>query len=273
MPTMPISAARLLAAALAAVLATAVLLSGPPVHAQEVDDYPTYQGQVSCDPAAKPGVLAARKLLLAKFGGGSGSITRACSSGGLSEHKEGRAWDWSLRASRAKDRRIARRATTWLTRSVGGQPAAHARQLGVMYVIWNRRIWRGYDAAAGWQPYSGENPHTDHIHVSFTWNGATKRTSWWTGAPRALDHGPCPTWVGELAEPWKEPNLSLCPTPLRRPVANHRGIYRAQEGETIARVSRWFDRSSTTIRRWNGWPASGRVEIRPGQKVRVRPRT
>ncbi|NYD56976.1 hypothetical protein BKA08_001214 [Nocardioides marinisabuli] len=269
---MPLAgSARLLTSVLAVLLAAAVLAAVPPAQAKEVDAFPVYQGQVSCDPVAKPGVLAARRLLLAKFGGGSGGITRACSSGGLSEHKEGRAWDWSLRASRAKDRRIAKRATGWLTRSVEGEVAAHARELGVMYMIWNRRIWRGYDARSAWQPYTGENPHTDHIHLSFTWNGATRRTSWWAGSPRALDHGPCPKWVGELAAPWKEPNLSPCPAPLRRPVANHRGIYRAQEGETIARVSRWFDRPSARIRRWNGWPAQGRVEIEPGQKVRVRP--
>ncbi len=262
--------ARLRATALAALLAATVLLAGPPAHAGEIDAYPSYQGQVSCDPVAKPGVLGARKVLRARFGGGSGSITRACSSGGLSEHKEGRAWDWSLSASKAEHRRIARRATTWLTRTVRAEAAAHARRLGVMYMIWNRRIWRGYDAGAGWQRYSGDDPHTDHIHLSFTWNGATKRTSWWTGSPRALDHGPCRTWVGELARPWTEPTLSPCPTPLRRPAANHRGIYRAQAGETLARVSRWFDRSSTRIRRWNGWPVSGQVDIEPGQKVRVR---
>ena len=24
-------------------------------------------------------------------------------------------------------------------------------------------------------------PHTDHIHFSFSWDGAYARTSWWTG--------------------------------------------------------------------------------------------
>ncbi|MFF5791143.1 hypothetical protein ACFY5D_03750 [Paeniglutamicibacter sp. NPDC012692] len=33
----------------------------------------------------------------------------------------------------------------------------------VAYVIWNRRIWTH---AAGWQPYTGTNAHTAHIHVS-----------------------------------------------------------------------------------------------------------
>src|SRR5690606_34041163 len=27
----------------------------------------------------------------------------------------------------------------------------------------------------------GSSPHTDHIHFSFSWDGAMQRTSWWTG--------------------------------------------------------------------------------------------
>ncbi|RAX50848.1 hypothetical protein DQ353_00145 [Arthrobacter sp. AQ5-05] len=33
----------------------------------------------------------------------------------------------------------------------------------VAYVIWNRRIWTH---AKGWQPYSGPNGHTAHVHIS-----------------------------------------------------------------------------------------------------------
>jgi hypothetical protein len=34
------------------------------------------------------------------------------------------------------------------------------------YVIYNRRIWSTARAAEGWRPYSGDNPHTSHVHVS-----------------------------------------------------------------------------------------------------------
>lgn len=30
------------------------------------------------------------------------------------------------------------------------------------YVIWNRRIW----TAGSWRPYTGDNPHTKHLHLS-----------------------------------------------------------------------------------------------------------
>lgn len=256
----------------AAALSAAILSATAPAHAKAVDDYAPYQGQVSCDPVAKPGVLATRSLLLTKFGGGDLGIVRACGTGGLSEHKEGRAWDWALNAHNPTDRRIATRALAWLTRTVDGQPAAHARELGIMYAIWAGEIWRAYNPDAGWQPYTGYSPHTDHIHLSFSWNGATKRTSWWTGTPQPLDYGPCPKWVGELARPWNGPNTNPCPPPLRRPEANHRGIYRAQHGETLARVARFFDKDAIQIRRLNNWPPTGRVTLTPGQKIRVQPK-
>jgi hypothetical protein len=57
------------------------------------------------------------------------------------------------------------------------------RRLGVMYIIYNRRIWASYRAEEGWRPYVGANPHTDHIHFSFSWAGARKQTSYWDGTP------------------------------------------------------------------------------------------
>jgi hypothetical protein len=58
-----------------------------------------------------------------------------------------------------------------------------ARRLGVMYIIYNRRIWASYRAEEGWRPYVGASPHTDHIHFSFSWAGARKQTSYWDGTP------------------------------------------------------------------------------------------
>jgi murein DD-endopeptidase MepM/ murein hydrolase activator NlpD len=50
---------------------------------------------------------------------------------------------------------------------------AHARQMGVNYLIWNRRIWNIERAAEGWRRYfdgGSSNPsraHTNHVHASF----------------------------------------------------------------------------------------------------------
>ncbi len=87
-----------------------------------------------------------------------------------------------------------------------------------MYVIWNRHIWSASDAAAGWRPYSGVSPHTDHIHISLSWDGAMKRTSWWTGtAITQQDIGPCRIYVGELAPAYSGPRYTPCPKPYPRP--------------------------------------------------------
>jgi hypothetical protein len=114
----------------------------------------------------------------------SSGISRACSIGGRSEHKEGRAWDWSVTVGNPSHRAAARQVFTWLFRAdPSGRRFAMARRLGVMYIIHNRRIWGSYRATEGWRPYVGANPHTDHVHFSFSWAGARKRTSWWDGTP------------------------------------------------------------------------------------------
>ncbi|WP_052394626.1 hypothetical protein [Kutzneria sp. 744] len=50
-----------------------------------------------------------------------------------------------------------------------GNKNAMARRLGIMYMIWNRQMWRAYDSPDQWRPYAGPNPHTDHIHFSLSW--------------------------------------------------------------------------------------------------------
>jgi peptidoglycan hydrolase-like protein with peptidoglycan-binding domain len=82
-----------------------------------------------------------------------------------------------------------------------------------MYVIWNGHIWGSYRAAEGWRAYGGAEAHADHIHISLSWNGATGRSSWWTGSATPTDFGPCPAIEGELAPVWSAPRLTPCPAP------------------------------------------------------------
>ena len=60
-------------------------------------------------------------------------------------------------------------------------------------MIWNHKIWGAYSASAGWRKYTGANPHTDHVHISFTWAGARKKTSFWTGKVGNVGSAPTPT--------------------------------------------------------------------------------
>ncbi|MGN6751187.1 MAG: peptidoglycan-binding protein [Intrasporangium sp.] len=146
-----------------------------------------YQGQTLCDPVARTGVLAFAQLMTSHYGmGNTGLIERTCGSD-VSEHYDGRAWDWMLNVNNVQQEAVAQSVLNWLTGpDAQGRPGGMARRFGIMYIIHNKKIWRSYDtgradAPYGWGPYSGASPHTDHIHFSFTYDGAAKRTSWWTG--------------------------------------------------------------------------------------------
>jgi hypothetical protein len=166
-----------------------------PSFAGDVDGYAGYAGQSSCSSTAQPGVTAFRDLVVATYPClGSGSINRGCSVGGKSEHKEGRAWDWPVNVGHAAPDALL----GWLLASdAQGNAHAMARRLGLMYIIWNRKIWKAYQPSKGWQSYSGASPHTDHVHFSFSWAGAKKQTSFWQGgapapAPTPSDPSPAP---------------------------------------------------------------------------------
>ena len=157
----------------------------PPAGTGPLDGLARYQPQTTCSPPAKPGVTGFQRIVLASFPRTPNyGISRRCSVGGRSEHKEGRAWDWGVAVSNAGHREAARQVFNWLFRADDrGRRWAMARRLGVMYIIYNRRIWGSYRAAEGWRPYVGANPHTDHAHFSFSWAGARKQTSYWDGTP------------------------------------------------------------------------------------------
>ncbi|MCA9627709.1 MAG: putative metal-binding motif-containing protein, partial [Myxococcales bacterium] len=160
-----------------------------PSFGPSIDGFAAYVPQTSCDPSEKPGVAGFRDLLLGAYPGTRNlGIIRGCGVGGTSEHKEGRAFDWGVNYYNGNERDIAYTVIDWLLKSdQHGNACAMARRFGVMYMIWNRRIWGSYRApngscaSSGWSNYSGSNPHTDHVHLSFSWAGARKDTTWWDG--------------------------------------------------------------------------------------------
>ncbi len=178
----------------------------------ELDVVPGYVPQVACWPTEKPGVAKLRRLVLRTYGvGSSGGSTRACQTG-ESEHLEGRAWDWMLDPGKKAHRKAAGDFLAWLTRDGG----ANARRLGVMYVIYNKKIWASYNAGEGWRPSWG---HEDHIHVSLSWDGAYARTSFWRG--RALtvqDLGPCTYFRGTYAALRSTRRFGDCEVTSAKPV-------------------------------------------------------
>jgi hypothetical protein len=178
-------AAVVTAAALTLTVAPLAAVAAPPtpVFGSAIDDYAAYDAQDTCDTDAKPGTLALRDMLNGAYGNHTAYIGRACSEGGTSEHKEGRALDYMLNVNNASQRADAEDILGWLLATdQHGNQHANARRLGIMYLIWNHRIWSSSRASEGWRSYSGSNPHTDHIHFSLSWAGARKRTSWWSGS-------------------------------------------------------------------------------------------
>jgi hypothetical protein len=196
---------------------TAVPATPAGLNPATVDLPSPYEPQVSCDPVAKPGVLAFRDLMLGTFKTGfDDGITHPCDTEStVSEHDEGRAWDWALSASSPTDRALADHLLDWLmAKGPDGTWAWNARRFGIMYVIWNGRIWGVYNADSGWRPYSGASAHTDHVHFSFSWDGAWKRTSWWTGKPvTQSDLGPCAPYAMQAAARYTAPTYT-CPVQL-----------------------------------------------------------
>ncbi len=170
----------------------------------QVDEDTSYQDQVSCDPEDRPGVTAFAMLLSEHYGRTAWSGARACIDY-MSQHHDGRALDWSLNAFDPQDRRIGDAAVTWLTENDGEM----MRRFGIEYVIWNGLIYMKDDNA--WRHYVGASPHTDHVHLSFTWDGAMMRTSWWTGvAVTEPDLGPCATTSAQYAAIHTFPRFEAC---------------------------------------------------------------
>ncbi len=177
----------------------------PPVTLPEaLDATPRYVPQIACQPGTPLGVAKLRELVLKTYAeGGAGNTARTCNEG-TSEHADGRAWDWMVNVNDASEKRAAGDFLAWLTANHG----ENAKRLGIMYVIHNKMIWAVYREADGWRSSSG---HTDHIHISFSWNGARGNTSFWTGAVQPTDYGPCAVFTSQPGVTRSSPRLTPCP--------------------------------------------------------------
>ena len=194
-----------------------------PVAAEALADYVP---ATSCDATAKAGTVALGTLLTRTYPGTTFGGGRDCGADALStsEHYDGRAVDWmtTVRTTTGKARGDA--VVSWLLATDTNKVAyANARRLGVMYIIWNNKIWGSYRPADGWREYSGCSAkeksgtaydtacHRDHVHLSLSWAGAMKRTSFWSGKVAAAEFGPCRTADLNWAAPTSKANYTRCP--------------------------------------------------------------
>ena len=163
-----------------------------PAHAGLIDDYARYQPQRNCAHHDKPGAVALATWLTAR-GGGWGAISRPC-SGGTSEHAEGRAFDWVLSAKNPADVALVDATLAELfAPDLEGNPHALAREMGIMYIIWNDRCTRRTTPswpsatrarrAASSRKCSPTLRHRDHVHFSLSRQGGRALTSFYLTAP------------------------------------------------------------------------------------------
>jgi hypothetical protein len=191
---------------------------------EQVDEKGPFEQQISCDPQTRPGVTAFALLVSTHYARPTFSGARPCIDY-ASFHHDGRALDWPLNAGDPTDRQIADAVIVWLTDDDGEV----AKRFGIEYLIWNGLIWN--NNTAGWSFYTG-NPHTDHIHFSFTWDGAQMRTSWWTGvAVTEPDLGPCDVTPWQYAALHRAPRVQAC-DPAAVVTAPSTGLARVRPGES-----------------------------------------
>ena len=178
-----------------------------------LDAAPPWQYSYSCDPNNKPGMVALANLLADHYDRPTWSGSRPCIQGDNSQHYEGRAFDWSMNAYDPEQKAIGDSVAQWLSANNGEM----ARRFGVQSIIWNRQSWYLYKPGS-WPYYNGYSPHTDHLHISFSWDGAMGRTSWWDGTPiTAHDYGTCRVYANQYAPRYQGFNGTPCATNLPAP--------------------------------------------------------
>lgn len=133
--------------------------------------YNGYAGAKTCTKGPATGAKGAMSWFLAKYEGhgGRNSGIYNCrnvrgSSRTTSLHGEGRAADFGLKWYDS----IA------VFEAFAEQLRLNSAELGIQCIIFNRKIFSGGYKNKGWQKYNGVNPHTDHLHVEFSWAAAER---------------------------------------------------------------------------------------------------
>ncbi len=205
-----------------------LLLPSAAFAALPVEGYAGYAPQNTCSPNAKPGTTKLATWLQKTYPGtGSMGISRSCRDGGVSEHKEGRAFDWAADVNSARDRAAVADflARAFATDAEGNQHAL-ARRMGIMYLIWNDRIYSSYHGFKA-RPYapcavvtncSATARHRNHVHLSLSRAGGNGTTSWYTGSAVVPPPVVTPPPPAPVTPPPPPPAPVTPPAPVDPPV-------------------------------------------------------
>ncbi|WP_375497945.1 peptidoglycan-binding protein [uncultured Jatrophihabitans sp.] len=229
--------AILMSSLVSSVLVLAVPASAAPIAPRTPAGLPSaiegmadYVPQVSCDPRIGAGTRKLATLLASTYRASTQttwSSVYSCGTDGMpSEHYDGRAIDWMVDVTNARQRAAANATIAWLLATdAQGNRFAMARRLGVMYLIFDNRMWGAWDGQ--WEDYNGcqassmqraayaNSCHRTHLHISLSWAGAQGRTSFWAKQVAAEDYGPCRPADLNFGPPYVRANPAGCPSYAR----------------------------------------------------------
>src|SRR6478672_3692853 len=215
------ASARRRAGRVVALAAALVVLVPVAATAVPIEGFAPYQPQTNCSPNAKPGTLKLSTWLQKTYpGSGSLGISRSCNDGGVSEHKEGRAFDWAVNVSSTRDRAfVADFFAKIFATDAEGNPDALARRMGIMYLIWNDHIYssyygfkaRDYKGCKVLSSCSDTLRHRNHVHISLSRAGGNGLTSWYTGGTTVPPAGTTSGTTTGATPPVVAPTVPLVP--------------------------------------------------------------
>jgi hypothetical protein len=281
-----------LAATVAAPLCLGLVVAAPSAAATPptprglpaaIEPLAPYVGQVACDPTSRPGTVKLAHLLASayrSYHATSWNSTYACGTdGSQSEHYDGRAIDWMVDVHNSKQRAAATSAIHWLLATdAHGNRFAMARRLGVMYIIWDNRMWGAWDGT--WESYNNCNHlkqrasdnacHRTHVHISLSWNGAMGRTSYWTKRVAATDFGPCRpkdlNWAGRYAGANPVPCANYRPVKAKRSASATKKLLVRYSGAPVRKG--WSGPAVAAVQRALHVPQTARFDARTVAAVR-----
>jgi len=222
-----------------------------------LDVAPWYQEGTRCLTENQPGAVAFAKLLNTTYGTHTYGILRKCAA----EHGEGRALDWMIDSTKPDNLALANALTRWLAApDAQGRPGAMARRFGINYIIFNRQQWKAWAPERGWTAYYGVSPHTDHIHFSFNWDGAYKRTSWWSGVAVTT---PLTGPTGSTPPPPPAPGMTASGYPLLEQGASGSDVALAQKVLGVTADGKFGALTASALGTWqlkHGVPATKKLD-------------
>lgn len=160
------------------------------------DDVPNWDGGAHCSGGITVGGRALSTYLRANFAGISSIGGYSCRQNTanplkMSVHGSGRALDIMIPLDHgAADNGVGDAIANWLI--------ANSTEIGIQYIVWDRTQWSGSRSTSRVRPYTGPNPHIDHIHAEITLPASREETPFFGGGSTTPPPPPPPPAVPAL---------------------------------------------------------------------------